>query len=233
MLLYLEIKRLINKSLKGIHNFFLFWGVNISFVRQESSVSAMEHNALEYTNKTYAQKKYQDIVLSKSHQRFFQSIIHILKSHAINLQGAKVVDAGCGVGNLLLHLYDEWPSAQYYGFDFSEKALEVAQKRFPQGVFHLHDIYKTIEAQFNFCFCTEILEHLLYPEKAFRNIFDAVLPRGILFITIPDGRKDTFSGHINFWSLESWRVFIEKNAPLSKIITGNIENNLYTIIYKH
>jgi len=232
MKIYYEIKRLINKTLKGIHNFFLLFGISISFVKKETSISAIEHNTVENTDNIYTEKEYQANVLSKSHQQFFKSIIHILKSHDINLQEAKVVDAGCGVGNLLLHLNKEWPSAQYYGFDFSEKALEIARKQLPQGVFNRHDIYKTIEIQCNFCFCTEILEHLLYPDKAFKNIFDAVLPGGILFITIPDGRKDTYSGHINFWSPESWRIFIENNAPNSKIITGNIENDLYTMIYK-
>ena len=30
-------------------------------------------------------------------------------------------------------------------------------------------------------------------------------------ITVPNGRIDTFEGHINFWSPESWKVFIESN----------------------
>jgi len=232
MKLFYEIKRLINKALKGIHNFFLLFGISISFVKKENPISALEHNTVENTDKIYTDKEYQTHVLSKSHQQFFKSIIQIFKSYDINLHEARAADVGCGAGNLLLHLNKEWPSAQYYGFDFSEKALDVARKRFPQGIFNRHDIYEPMEGRFNFCFSTEILEHLLYPEKAFRNIYDAVLPGGMLFITIPDGRKDTYSGHINFWSPESWRIFIEKNAPNSKIVIGNIENNLYTMIYK-
>jgi predicted methyltransferase len=30
-----------------------------------------------------------------------------------------------------------------------------------------------------------------------------------IVITVPDGRKDIFLGHINFWSSESFRVFLE------------------------
>ena len=31
-------------------------------------------------------------------------------------------------------------------------------------------------------------------------------------ITVPNGRIDTFEGHINFWSPESWNIFIRGNV---------------------
>ncbi|MEG2336387.1 MAG: hypothetical protein RSC04_01440, partial [Bacteroidales bacterium] len=49
---------------------------------------------------------------------------------------------------------------------------------------------------------------------------------GTLVISVPDGRKDTYSGHIQFWSPESWAVFIEDNManyPQAKIECGSME----------
>lgn len=61
-------------------------------------------------------------------------------------------------------------------------------------------------------FCTEVLEHLLFPDKALKNILKMIANNGTLLVTVPNGRTDTYKGHINFWSPESWKVFIETNC---------------------
>jgi len=79
----------------------------------------------------------------------------------------------------------------------------------------------------------EVLEHILHPVTAFRNLLEIVMAKGILLITVPNGRYETFSGHINFWSPESWDVFISENSGGLKYSTGRIEKTLlYAIIYK-
>ena len=40
---------------------------------------------------------------------------------------------------------------------------------------------------------------------------------GKLIISVPDGRIDTFSGHINFWSPESFKIFIEKTINYTEM----------------
>jgi hypothetical protein len=76
-----------------------------------------------------------------------------------------------------------------------------------------------------------VLEHLLYPGKALLNLVSAIKPGGGLLITVPDGRKDTYSGHINFWSPESWQIFIQEGTEGLKVTTGNISGrNLYALI---
>jgi len=60
-----------------------------------------------------------------------------------------------------------------------------------------------------------------------------VKDKGILLITVPNGRNDTFAGHINFWSPESWDVFIEENSGGLEFSTGKVESTLlYAVIYK-
>lgn len=42
-----------------------------------------------------------------------------------------------------------------------------------------------------------------------KNLIGMVDKSGIALVTVPDGRIDTFEGHINFWSPESWEVFVK------------------------
>jgi len=50
-------------------------------------------------------------------------------------------------------------------------------------------------------------------------------PKGSLLITVPNGRLDTFDGHINFWSPESWEVFIKKNTAGNEVEIGTIQKD--------
>jgi 2-polyprenyl-3-methyl-5-hydroxy-6-metoxy-1,4-benzoquinol methylase len=88
--------------------------------------------------------------------------------------------------------------------------------------------------KYDFVLCTEVLEHLLHPEIALNNIMNMLEENGKALITVPNGRTDTFGGHINFWSPESWNVFIKKNSAGFYSETGLIHNNSanYAILTK-
>jgi hypothetical protein len=56
---------------------------------------------------------------------------------------------------------------------------------------------------------------------------------GVLVVTVPDGRNDTFLGHINFWSPESWKIFIEAQCKDFKYETGQVDGGAnYAFIFK-
>jgi 2-polyprenyl-3-methyl-5-hydroxy-6-metoxy-1,4-benzoquinol methylase len=225
------IKKKVNKGLKSIHNFILKFGIDVSFVKKEDSVSACQHNAVYNSNEQYSSRDHLNEITSKEHQKFFKELIVLLELNGIDLSGKMVADVGCGIGNLLSHVGQRYDLAGSFGFDFSQVAIDYANSRGIKAVFFQHDIYVSLERQFDFLFCTEVLEHLLYPGKALFNLESAIKPGGGLLITVPDGRKDTWSGHINFWSPESWQIFIQENTKGMKFTAGNISGrNLYALI---
>jgi 2-polyprenyl-3-methyl-5-hydroxy-6-metoxy-1,4-benzoquinol methylase len=227
-------KILVNRLLKSIHNLLFKIGIDIRFRKREATFNAIEHNSIDEVNKYYNSTDKQFEITSAEHQRFFQEIIKILTEKEINLKDKNIADFGCGIGNLLSHLYKHFKPASCHGFDFSEILLKLATKRFPEGEFKQHDIYEVPGQKFDFVFCTEVIEHLLYPNKAMKNVLSTVKHQGgIAFISVPDGRKDTFAGHINFWSPESWEVFVRNQVEENtKIETGFLtSNNLYALIY--
>jgi 2-polyprenyl-3-methyl-5-hydroxy-6-metoxy-1,4-benzoquinol methylase len=225
------IKKRVNKGLKSIHNFILKFGIDVSFVKKEDSVSAIQHNSVLNTDKLYISKEYLHDVTSKEHQKFFTELITLLGQHRIDLNGKAVADVGCGIGNLLAHIGQCYFLTESCGYDFSQAAIKYAKERGIGANFFQHDIFDSLGRPFDFIFCTEVLEHLLYPGKALANLVSAIKPGGGLLITVPDGRKDTYAGHINFWSPESWQIFIQEKTEGLKFTTGNISGrNLYALI---
>src|SRR5262249_22983755 len=73
-------------------------------------------------------------------------------------------------------------------------------------------------------FCIEVLEHLTHPDKALRRLLTMLNTRGVAILTVPNGRLDTFEGHINFWSPESWEVFIREVCNGCVVETGLMDD---------
>ena len=125
----------------------------------------------------------------------------------------RVADYGCGPG-LLLHSFDKHATdCQFFGYDFSEAGLSVAKAKVPKATFEQRDLYQNYPDSFGLILCTEVFEHLEYPERALKSLLAQLSSPGYLLLTVPNGRLDTFEGHINFWSLESWTIFISTHAP--------------------
>ena len=91
--------------------------------------------------------------------------------------------------------------------------------------FKYHDIYLPIGKKFDFVLCSEVLEHLEDPYLAYHNLQKSVLDGGSLLITVPNGRLDRSGYHINFWSPESWELFIKNKCILKDFKVGTFTSN--------
>lgn len=195
--------------------------------------SAIELNSLVTAEIHWSDPSRIKKFFSKSIRSFHESVIELLSVKCKIPEEKKIADIGCGTGQFLKMMSEKFSSKQCYGFDFSLSALKVAQKVFPDGIYHQYNIYEPMKGEFFLVTCTEVLEHLLDPEIALRNLIGAAVEGGWIFITVPDGRKDHFEGHINFWSPESWERFIQKHAENCRYSCGKIgKQNLYALLQK-
>jgi SAM-dependent methyltransferase len=124
----------------------------------------------------------------------------------------KIVDIGCGIGDLLSEIRSRYPNLTLAGCDFSPKGIERARVRIPDGEFlecHIRDTLPYQDCEFDIVFCTDFLEHLEYPEKIVVELVRICKPGGLVVVVVPDGDVDQFLGHLWFWSGQRLREFLD------------------------
>lgn len=104
------------------------------------------------------------------------------------LEGARILDAGCGTGHRLVGTARRYPGAQFIGLDMCEKSLEVARNlarkhavknvHLEQG--NLLDLQLT--GDFDFIISNGVIHHLEDPAKGLRNLAARLAPNGLLIV---------------------------------------------------
>ena len=183
---------------------------------------------LHFNSKDGMNEYYSDIefVESKLEFAFYDRMINLLRKHGVDYNQKRIADVSCGTGRLLRSMQDKFQPASLTGFEYSENALQHLRSTCGGIEFSYLDIYEGTSRQFDVLFCIEVLEHLLYPDKALRNLIRMLAPSGTALITVPNGRIDTWEGHINFWSPESWKVFLEGNSETCEVTSGLSDDNI-------
>lgn len=227
-----------------VHKIFGLFGLRISRLLRNSTgshyfntgnLTPIEENTRELYDRFYGDddelaRYYAD----KLRIAFYHDVSKLIRRKKINLDGKRILDIGCGTGHLLQELAASAYPVSISGCDFSEEAMSYSRTHFPGINFFQHNIYDQIPENFDVIVCTEVLEHLEYPHQAIANILAALVPGGVAVVTVPNGRRDTVLEHINFWSPESWKIFIRRECPGCDIETATLDNDVhnYAIISK-
>ncbi len=136
---------------------------------------------IEETKKTYN-------IIAKDYSKKREFLTEDLKFLAKKAkEGERILDLGCGNGRFFKLLKEK--KIDYYGVDLSEKMIELAKEKFPQGKFFLFDGKKIpfLNDFFDRVFCLAVFHHI--PSKKFRENFlleiKRVLKRGgVLHLTV-------------------------------------------------
>jgi 2-polyprenyl-3-methyl-5-hydroxy-6-metoxy-1,4-benzoquinol methylase len=155
----------------------------------------------------------------------YQHFVAAMAEAGVDFRDATVVDVGCGYGGLLEIVGEMHPSTRLVGVECASSAIAYIERNRP----HIRGIVgdltgageplRAAVGNIDIVICTEVLEHLLDPGLALRNLL-ALRPARAVGITVPNGRVDTAAQHINFWSPESWRAFILAGRGDRDVSTG-------------
>ncbi len=185
------------------------------------AVDPVAHNAPDSVDAFYADPGWVREYASPERLAFFEKVVEVTLAHGVSLDARDVCDVGCGTGHLLAAIARRARPAALSGYEHSEPALAVARQTCPQARLATIDLMTSVApSTHDVVFCTEVLEHLIAPEVALATLAAMVAPGGALVLTVPDGRRDTFAGHLNFWSHESWRHFLERDGAGLSVATA-------------
>lgn len=100
----------------------------------------------------------------------------------------KVLDLGCGAGNMLSQI----KRGELYGVDISDTLLSIARQKTYSRPIQL--IKGDIEGlpddiltrKYDKIFCSEVLEHVLHPEKVIEEILKISHPQTIIVFSVPN-----------------------------------------------
>ena len=98
----------------------------------------------------------------------------------------RIVDLGCGPGNVAPHLAARWPEAEIVGVDNSPSMLERARKDHPRLTWQLADIAAwQAQAHVDLVFSNAALHWLDDHARLFPHLLGQVVPGGVLAIQMP------------------------------------------------
>lgn len=102
--------------------------------------------------------------------------------------GAKLLDIGCGNGNLSIVLGSLGYNVK--GIDVDDTSVKTANERntFPNVSFEVADANKfSMNDEFDLIVCTEVLEHLEVPGELVQSAYRILKPGGTMIVTVPNG----------------------------------------------
>ena len=120
--------------------------------------------------------------------------------------GSKVLDLGCGTGNVLAYLDADKKHITPVGVDSSTSQIAIAQKFLPELEIHCTDGLEFLEANpgaFGGIICTDVFEHIPGKELLGRwvlSALEALQPGGFLFCRMPNGAS-IISGYCRYRDL--------------------------------
>jgi len=115
-------------------------------------------------------------------KNFYNTLLKSIRPYQIDT----VLDAGCGEGFTLDRLRREKIGKTYSGIEYDQKAVDIANNLYPEIDIKQGDIYKLPfkSNSFDLVVCTEVLEHLDNPKKAYRELLR--VSRKYVLITVPN-----------------------------------------------
>lgn len=145
------------------------------------------------------------------------------------IDNIKVLDLGCGPGQLINEMFEKFSNLEITGIDFSEKMLEVSKSKNPQArhiKLDADELYK-LKDTFNVIICTHSLPYYKEPERVMKEICRLLKDDGRVFMGFASGDSfyDKFilsfvkltTGPANYPSDKKFRKLVSSYFQVEKL----------------
>ncbi len=110
-------------------------------------------------------------------------------SKYIKNDGIKVLDLGCGTGELIFELTNKFNNLEVTGIDFSEKMIEISKKRNPSAKHLKMDASElnVLDSKYDIIVCTHSMPYYKEPKNVFKHLNNLLSDEGKLLIGFASG----------------------------------------------
>ncbi len=146
-----------------------------------------------------------------------------------------VLDVGCGEGFTIDRLQKEKIGKEHVGIEYDDTAIALGKKLYPKVNIKKGDIYDLPykSNSFDLVICTEVLEHLENPKKAYKELLR--VSKKYVLLSVPNepfftiqriGRLQNIKHlgahpeHIQHWTLRAFTKFVKVKGV--KIVTRKL-----------
>jgi 2-polyprenyl-3-methyl-5-hydroxy-6-metoxy-1,4-benzoquinol methylase len=167
-----------------------------------------------------------DDLLIREHDLYANTKYQILLGHLAGRQGLRVLNAGCGSGELSLQLAAA--GHRVLGIDPDSDYIRLARANAERaGVVNCSFAVSSIEdfqtdETFDCVVATDVLEHIADDEAAFARLVGLLAPGGTLLLTVPAGQwlfgfHDESLGHFRRYSAASLRRLLAPRCDIAAL----------------
>ncbi|HWY79359.1 MAG TPA: class I SAM-dependent methyltransferase [Candidatus Sulfotelmatobacter sp.] len=167
-------------------------------------------------------------------QFFLNNFKQLLLEQTNQLKPESILDVGAGEGFILEMFRQKHIIKKLEGIEYMDEALNLAKKLHPHVKIKKGNIYKLPYKtdSFDIIICTEVLEHLEYPEKALIEL--KRVAKKYLILSVPNEplftlqrilrgknilRLGAHPEHIQHWTQGAFEKFIAKQCIIKDVKT--------------
>lgn len=161
-------------------------------------------------------------------------ILWALRKYSPKLQS--FLEIGCGTGFVISAISKQFPYATLSGSEHLEEGLLYARQRVPDARFTQMDArYIPYESVLDAIGAFDVLEHIEEDEAVLQQIFKALSPGGMVFITVPQHRwlwsaVDEYARHVRRYTAKELHQKVTK-AGLEIIRSTSFVSTLLPAMY--
>lgn len=137
----------------------------------------------------------------------YESLLDIDES----IEGSKILDYGCGKGDLYQFLKDRNISVDYTGFDINENLISLAKQKYPEAKFRVFDIeMEELDEEFDYILLCGVFNlKLMDLDKTVKNVLKMLFRhcRKALAFNALSSKNPKKSVELNFLSFDEMIEF--------------------------
>lgn len=174
-----------------------------------------------------------------SQRLHFKELLQISK----NIEGASILDVGCGIGGLLDFLSSEGINVKYTGVDLNKGAISEAKKRHPEANFLTKDILETTEHnQYDYVFISGTLNHIIPDHenfvkkviiRAYELCKEGLAFNMLSFYALTNDIASQYEKDFYYASPEAIFAFCMGLSPRVSLNHDITKDSFFVFVYKH